>query len=238
MANRPDEDLILHFYGEHPAPDDVARELAEDGDLRRRYEALSAELAAMASVEGPEPRPGLEQRLWARLAPRLAPAPRGGAIWSVRPWLRLAFAGAAALGLVYAGYFLGRREPLAPPAPATAELAGLGADERARLLTATLVSHLDASERLLVELANDRTAPADQEQAWAQALLASNRLYRRAAERAGQRRVAALLSELEPLLLEIAHGADDGASPTLDTAHERIADRDLLFKLRITRNNL
>jgi hypothetical protein len=73
------------------------------------------------------------------------------------------------------------------------------------------------------------------ERAWAEALLSSNRLYRRAAERAGQRRVAALLLELEPVLTELANAPSslDGSGP-----REQIRERDLLFKVRITRNNL
>jgi hypothetical protein len=76
------------------------------------------------------------------------------------------------------------------------------------------------------------------EQQWAATLLASNRLYRRAAERSGQRRIAALLADLEPLFLELTHAGDPGVAGSVDTARERLESRDLLFKVRVTRNHI
>jgi hypothetical protein len=65
----------------------------------------------------------------------------------------------------------------------------------------------------------------------------SNRLYRRAAERSGQRRIVALLDELEPLLLELAH-SEAAAPDDLANAQRRIENTDLLFKLRVTGERL
>jgi len=73
VAKRPDEELILFFYGEHDAPEEVERELAEDAELSRRYATLTRELSALDSLEAPEPRPGLETRMWARVGPELQP---------------------------------------------------------------------------------------------------------------------------------------------------------------------
>jgi len=47
--------------------------------------------------------------------------------------------------------------------------------------------------------------------------------------------VAAVLAELEPVLSELA---ESPGSFDLRRAQERIEDGDLLFKVRITRNNL
>ena len=93
----------------------------------------------------------------------------------------------------------------------------------------------------------DPDAPRATRARWAASLVASNRLYRRAADRAGHRRIVALLDELEPLLLELAHSVPDGATTgdtdsvasakvareELTATQQRIEEKDLLFKLRI-----
>ena len=101
-------------------------------------------------------------------------------------------------------------------------------------------SHLAGSERLLTRVTN--AAPTDaaalaEESVWAGALVSSNRLYRAAAERSGQRRIVALLDELEPLLLELAHSSE-AAPDDLAAAQRRIEQTDLLFKLRVTGERL
>ena len=57
---------------------------------------------------------------------------------------------------------------------------------RDRVLQAALADHLDSSQRLLLEVANGATS-LDEGRAGAETLLSANRLYRRAAEHAGQR---------------------------------------------------
>ncbi len=116
----------------------------------------------------------------------------------------------------------------------------LSAAARERLLLASVESHLAGSERLLTRVTN--AAPTDaaalaEESVWAGALVSSNRLYRTAAERSGQRRIVALLDELEPLLLELAHSSD-AAPDDLAAAQRRIEQTDLLFKLRVTGERL
>jgi len=171
-----------------------------------------------------------------------------------------AFVIVAALAI---GYLAGRREAANPAgetllasglsnspasglsdAPASglsnSPASGLSAAARERLLLASVESHLAGSERLLTRVTNaaptDATALAE-ESAWAEALVQSNRLYRRAAERSGQRRIVALLDELEPLLLELAH-SEAAAPDDLANAQRRIENTDLLFKLRVTGERL
>jgi hypothetical protein len=228
VGPRADEELILFHYGEHDAPEEVARELAADPGLARRYEALRRELSALDTLaQAPEPRPGLEGRMWARVAPSLVPRQR-------RAWLPL-LAGAAALALVVAAFLVGRAMRPTPDESAVASgLQALPPEARERVLQAALADHLEASQRLMLEVVNAPETVGD-ERVWAERLLGANRLYRRAAERAGQHRVAALLLELEPVLTELANtpASLDGRG-----AREQIRDRDLLFKVRVTRNNL
>ena len=220
MANRPDdEEEKLNRYGD--------------------------ELAALDVLKAPEPRPGLEARIWARVSGELAQQPGAPGRSSARfAWPRFALLAGGAAAIVVASFVAGR---LSGPeaAPAGAELASLEAlvplapDARDRLLMAALAAHLDSSERVLIELANQPAASLTDERRFAEALLASNRLYRRAAERAGQRRAAALLAELEPLFAELAHAPADGASTgAVAAVRDRLDSQDLLFKVRITRNNL
>ena len=264
MKNRPEmssaglpeigeDELILHYYGESADPRGLEKALAADATLRQRYAALARDLAA-ATVETPEPPADLAARVWRELRPQLERKrswrDRLLAGFSAGPWqpgagwgpqwtlAAVSFALVAALGI---GYLAGRREtPAAAAGTAATAATGLSTAARERLLLASVESHLAGSERLLTRVAN--AAPADaaalaEESAWAEALVSSNRLYRRAAERAGQRRIVALLDELEPLLLELAHSAD-AAPDDLAATQRRIEHTDLLFKLRVTGERL
>jgi hypothetical protein len=249
-----EEDLILFFYGEHPTPAEIERALETDPELRRRLDELRRDLS---QVDDPasEPGPGFEDRLWRRLAPRLERPtwrdrlfdfgrlgrlgrlgrPGNGGDAPAFGW-RPALLAALLAGVALAGYWAGRRDaapaPLVAedPGPAVVPLVPKAAVGRERVLLASVGRHLESSSLLLTDLAN---APASgelgDEAEWARALLASNRLYRQAAERAGQRRIVALLDELEPVLVELAHHPSSGGVVELQ---HRIDERDLLFKVR------
>jgi len=171
--------------------------------------------------------------MWARVGPSLArPYARfafpGG-------WLRWAAVGTAALAIAFAGFMAGRLLHEPPTESTVAEtLKALPPAARDRVLQAALAEHLESSQRLLLEVVNGTTS-VDEGRAGAGALLSANRLYRRAAENAGQRRVAAVLAELEPFLAQLA---DAPESFDIRRSQERIESADLLFKVRITRNNL
>jgi hypothetical protein len=231
--SRPDEELILYFYGEHEAPEELARELATELALSRRYDALASELSALDHLAAPEPRPGLEGRMWARVSPSLARPSRGFA-WPTG-WFGWAALTTAVLVVGFTGFWGGRALHPPPTENTVAEtLKALSPAARERVLQAALADHLDSSQRLMLEVKNGNPS-VDEERAWAEALLSENRLYRLAAERAGQRRIAAVLLELEPFLTQLA---DAPESFDLRLSKAKIESHDLLFKVRITRNNL
>ena len=231
--NRPDEELILFFYGEHGTPGEIERELAVDAELARRYQALRRELAALDRLEAPEPRSGLEARMWARVAPSLD-RPSQRFAFPTR-WPQWAAVTTAALVIAIASFLTGRAVRMTPTEGTVAEsLKSLPPAARNRVLQAALADHLDSSQRLLLEVANGSPS-SDQERRSAETLLSANRLYRLSAERAGQRRVAAVLAELEPVLQQLA---DAPEASDLLLSKARIESDDLLFKVRITRNNL
>jgi hypothetical protein len=218
-------------------------------DEERTLDRYGERLGALDALRAPEPRPGLEARMWARLADELAAEPRRARARWTPGSLRWALVGAGAVAIVAASFVAGRLSgPRAPgpavasapspvaPVPPVSEAMPVAARER--LLDAALGAHLAASERMLIELANQPSPSLDDERRFAEALLASNRLYRRAAERAGQRRVATLLAELEPLFAELAHAPAEADPLGVAAVRDRLESQDLLFKVRITRKNL
>jgi hypothetical protein len=128
------------------------------------------------------------------------------------------------------GAFLVGRWSTAPVAAPKKDVARFEAG-RARLLNAALVEHLDRSQRVLVELSNTEGVP---ESEWIEDIIAANRLYRQSALRAGETRVAAVLDDVERLLLEAQHTAP-GETQFLK---RRLDDQELLFKVRVTRDSM
>jgi hypothetical protein len=233
--------MILHFYGESADPDAVERALAADAALRARYERLKRELESLPRLEVPEPAPDLAARVWGGIRPELRPhrslsrwLEPLGASWRLRPGFALAAAATLALT---AGILIGRGTHEAV-GPALAQTPALSVEARERLLLASVSEHFDGSARLLTTIANsdDAAALADGRD-WAASLAVTNRLYRSAAERSGQRKIVALLDELEPLLLELANAPVD-SKEELSVTQQRIEQKDLLFKLRVAGDRL
>jgi hypothetical protein len=248
MKPKPsEEELVLHYYrewGDTADRERIERALAEDSELGARFERLRRELEALPKLEVPEPAPDLAARVWNRIRPELEPRRSRvrlfdafGSRWSLRPGFALAAAAALALA---AGILIGRgsREPVPQ---VIAEAPALSVEARERLLLASVSAHLDGSERLFTTIANSSDAATLAEQSeWAASLAVTNRLYRAAAERSGQRKIVALLDELEPLLLELAHAASDATATDdeLSATKRRIDQKDLLFKLRVAGDRL
>ena len=194
-------------------------------------------------------------QVWRRVAPRL-PARRPGWGARLRSLLRararrravrlLPLAAAAAL-LLAVGFVAGRVWPPDAPGDGRTERRArrtLSAGGRDQILLASVAEHLERSERLLVELAN-----AEPERRSGEVELAAERALGRGAARrqpplppvraqGGRQRLAALLDELEPLLLELAHAPDELPAAELDALRERIEERALLFKIRIVAERL
>jgi hypothetical protein len=237
-----DEDLTMFHYGEHPDAEALRAALARDPALARRLAGIARALELATRAALPEPPAGWEAGVWRRLRPALA-APAGRPPLAERlcggaPLRSAAYA--AALLLATAGAWLaGRASVTIDPAREAAGAVpppAFTAAERERLLLASLGRHFGASTLLLTDLANAPGGAAlGDERAWAESLLASNRLYRRAAERAGQRRIVALLDELEPLLVELAHAP---AGATAADLQDQLEERDLLFKVRVLATRL
>jgi hypothetical protein len=232
MNHVKEEQLVLHYYAE--ADDEVFIEshLADCDSCRSAYREVQQALAAVSCVPVPERPQDYGSLVWKGIRPHL------GLRHRIRPmsFLRLprwAFASGMAV-LIVATFLVGRYwpRPEQPVAPQT-----VSGNVGARILLDSASDHLERSQIVLMELAHaDGQGEIDisGEQALAQELLESNRLYRQAAARNGEAGLAAVLDDLERTLLEIVHSPSRMASSDLDEMRKRMEAEGILFKLRIT----
>jgi hypothetical protein len=249
-----DEEMLLDYYNESTSADRAARtahlETCEAcRALDREMRAVLALVDTAPTVEAP---PGFGREMWARVEPhiseRVAQSRSSWAIVSafatatarlgpVRHW---ALAGGMA-ALLVASFTLGRVWERPPhrdePAPqASGPVPGATDAMTERLLRAEMEDHLERSQRVLVDVANnddsgdvslasDRTRAAD--------LVAAGRLYRRAADRVGDVEMRDLLEDVERVLVDVANGSSEPASKELNDVRTRIGEQDLLFRLRV-----
>ena len=94
--------------------------------------------------------------------------------------------------------------------------------------------HLDTSGRVLLEIAN--AGPGSElatETRRAGDLVTANRIYRQTAQQRGDERIAQLLSDLEPILVELANAGTSLDGKKLADLQKRIEAKGLLFKVRV-----
>jgi hypothetical protein len=181
--------------------------------------------------------------VWDRVSWRLrGERKRAPLTWT--KWL----AAAAMLAVAFLGGLLWNRSNTGPvrianhPSTASTDVhpatAASTQQQRDRILLVVVGDHLDDSERMLLELTNLTTktdVDVTTEQQRAEELLISNRLYRRTALDRGEDRVATLLDELEPVLMQIAHGPTQMTPEQLHKVQKRVETKGLVFKLRVLR---
>jgi len=233
MTHVSDDDFVLLHYSEEAGPEAKVH-LGACTECAERLRQLGETLALARAPEVPERDQAYGARVWARLQPRLA---ERGARARVRPawrwsWPRAAGVTALAASLVVA-FLLGRQFP-GRPQPLSPEV-------RERVLLLAVGDHLERSQMVLVELVN---APGDEpldvsaQRAFAGDLVSASRLYRQTAVRSGERAVAAVLEELERVLVEVAAGPDPLSPADLRELQRRIESRGLLFKVRVIESHV
>ena len=241
-----DEDLLLDYYGEVTPEQrsEMRAHVKTCADCQSLDRELRAVLALVDSEPLPEAPPEFEREMWARLEPvvtgfsrtseaRLkADTPTADTAWSFElpRWALAASVAALAVG----SFALGRvwDTPTTPPLVSTTEVRELSE----RMLRSEVEEHLERSQRVFVELVNaDDSAPvrlaSDRERA--ADLVAAGRLYRRSAEEMGDADTRDLLEDVERVLVEIANGPEVESSNDLSEVRARIADQDLIFRLRV-----
>jgi hypothetical protein len=214
----PDEEALVDAFYEGPA-DELKMHLDACPDCECLYRSICETLAAATQAETqasvPERGPGYGAEVWARVLPRL-PLVKTKAMWS-RWWL-FAPASAALLAMVFAaGMLTEHKRTIATLPDRTSE----------RVLYLTLSEHLDQAQVMLTELAH--AAAPDQRQR-ARDLITQNRILRQRTLHAGDTRDAALLDDLERVLVEAANS--DAQSEAM--LRQRMEDGNLLFRVRIS----
>lgn len=227
-----DEDLILHRYGELEPERAAALQAAlqHDHALVARLRDLERVLEAADAAPVPRTPPDIGARTWAGIAGRLPPQ----VVVTRRDW-RLPAALAAGLAVVAIAFQAGRQTVEHPVVPVTSVAdTGFSPAARDRVLITQVAHHLEGSRRLLSTVANTPTdaASLEAERKWARDLLATNRLYRKAAVQAGQKRIVSLLDAMEPVLLELANAPDDAGAGARGAIQQRIEEGDLVFRAR------
>lgn len=256
MKTITEDDLILLYYGEHEEPG-LAKRVAEDPELSRRFDMLCAEMKTLEAIAPPERSDEYGARVWQRIVPQLDSEPRS----TQQPgWLqalsqpRFSLAGVFSIAIVAAlAFMLGRTstdpEDLPPSmgVPQVAQMptaqlpsGSLANIDRNRLLNRQAAGHLANVDVILTQFVNSSAPQAESAEStaeWATDMLVANRLYRRYAEAAGNRQLAAVLAELEPLLIELAHQSYQSSPATRERLQQEVSDG-LLFKVRVMNNEL
>jgi len=232
-----EDELVLHYYGELTTADDARTmtHLAECSTCHDSFRRLQRVLAAVDenALAGPDLPPHFERTVWARLEPNLRPERGGWRSWLLLTPGRLAWLATIVL-LVAAAFVAGRLIPRGTDGNVPSSLTA--AQIRERILLVDLSDHLDRSQMVLVELASaddQGTIDISDERTRAEQLLAANRLYRQTALSNGDRSLAALLDDIERVLVDVAASPDHMSPQDLNEMRRRIESNGLLLKVRV-----
>jgi len=236
MPHLNEEQLVAHYYRDA----DATAHLAECAECHAQFETLRRVLALVDEMPIPERDEHYGEQVWNRLRWRLDR--RKG-----RTWLS-ALAAAAVLVLAF---FLGRSVPRETQTPALVATTTIGrtttqpaavesgapsADSNQRVLVFVVSDHLDSTGRMLMEVANadpKKSLDISAEQQRAGELVESNRLFRQTAAQRGDARIATLLADIEPILIELSHAGATLSRDELASMQKRIESKGLLFKVRV-----
>jgi hypothetical protein len=226
MNHFTEEQLTLAYYDE--LDPELSQHLNQCSECRANFDRLKDLLDAIREYPVPERGVSYGGDVWARLLPKLPVAkPR-------RSWFRWWMAAPALATLLVAVFFAGML------AQHRRELSGISPAARQRVLLNVIGDHLDRSQVLLAELVNASPGNLDlgNERVRARDLLGENRLLRQTAARIGDVSDAALLDELERVLLDVANSPSNASSADLEMLQRRIESEGLLFKVRIVDANI
>jgi len=238
-----EDELVLHYYGEMDAAAEtrVTTHLSDCAECHASYGRLQRVMALVDSVPAADAPEGFERIAWARLETALPDRRHGLFSWLVYSPARLAFA-ALVVALVGGAFYAGRQMPGRTTATvANGASASPSNGIRERILLVDLGDHLDRSQMMLVELVSaDSGGPVDisSERSRAEQLLAANRLYRETAVKTGDAATAALLDELERILVDVAASPSTLTQNDLDEVRRRIESKGLLFKVRVVSSDV
>jgi hypothetical protein len=224
MNHATDEELVEFYYG---AGDEATRHhLEECAGCREALTRWRETLAAVKEYPVPDRPADYGSAVWARVQARL---PKKHSQRAPTKWWILTPALAAALAIAFlAGSWTEHHRAVKPNGAAPTE------KERERVLLLSIGNHLERSEIVLTELmhADPRTADLSAERGLARDLVNENRLLRERAAQTGDAADAALLEDVQRVLLDLANGSGDSPGD-VEAVQRRIEGGSLLFKVRI-----
>jgi hypothetical protein len=240
MNHLNEEQLVLYYYGEETEGRKSTGELSQGveqhlgacEECRAAYHTLQRVLNSVDSFPVPERSEDYETRVWKSIEAHIGKKRTFRSWFSWRP---MAIVTAVAAMLVVS-FYAGRT--VRKPGQGAGESADAG-QVRERVLLVAVGDHLERSQMILVELANASMASGggkldiSYETRTAEDLLEANRLYRQTASSAGDVGTAALLEDLERVLIEIAHSPTAVSTKQLEDLRAQIEDRGILFKVKV-----
>lgn len=220
MTHLDEEQLTLAYYREVEA--ESLCHLEECAECKARFDRIKTSLDNFPEYPAPEREDSYGRDVWLRLVPQLPVKNR-------RRWLSWWTMAPAFASLVAIAFLAGMLTQRSRQIPA------ISAEARERVLLMAMSDHLERSQILLVELAHMPAGDGElkTERALARDLVGENRLLRETARSTGDMSRAALLDDLERVLLAIANGGADD----LNAIKERMQGNDLLFKVRVMSAN-
>jgi hypothetical protein len=225
MTHLDEEQLTLAYYGDADAAS--MRHLSACPECQARHERIKTALDNFPDFPAPERGDSYGKDIWVRLLPQLPVKSRRS------NWLNWWTMGPALASVVAIAFFAGML------AQRNREIPAISAEARERVLLMAMSDHLERSQILLVELAH--AVPGENElkteRALARSLVTENRLLRETARSAGDEPRAALLDDLERVLVAIANGPANESAADLNALQARIQSNDLLFKVRVMSAN-
>jgi hypothetical protein len=217
MNHLNEEQMVDAYYGE--MAEDESRHLAECEECRALFEQQREVLDGAREYPVPERGPGYGGEVWTKLLPHLPKQRQKQHGW----WLLVpAFA-----TMLVVAFLVGRWTKEKP----TTDLASIPEKARERVLLLSLSEHLERTQIVLAQVEN--TGDLSEERERARELVGANRLLRQTAERLGDRKDAAILEDLEHVLLEVANSPDAPTNEDTRRVQQRMAQNELLFKVRI-----
>lgn len=244
MKHLNEDELILAHYGESKGRA-VEAHLAACEQCRGQLQELARVLKMIELPPEPQRSEQYGSEVWNRIRAALPERQPGWREQMLAWWRRpQAWATAGAMATLVVAAFLAGQYWGAGPAP---NMAGPTTPPpakekiRERVLLVAVGSHLERSQMVLVEIANAHAADGvdiSHEQRRAQELISANRLYRQTATETGDASVAAVLSQLESVLMEIAHRPSKLNKGEMERLQRQIESRGLIFKIRVVESNV
>jgi hypothetical protein len=252
MMHLSEEELIEHYYSEHPQSG-AAEHLKSCAECSAQFAALARDLDEFVAEAVPARDPNAGERVWLSLRPSLRVYEGKRRRW-FQPNLRMGLGlAAAAAALIVVAFFAGRIWEQQRDAQVHSRPVPAAAPDPQRVILVVLTDHLDRSERLLVELNHPDEAAVDPElQTTARELLKANQLYRRGVAAAGSSAKTAqleaiqsndpalgmALDDLERVLTEVANTPGGLTRDEIARLEKQRNTGSLLFEVRVLRSHV